>query len=123
MSYIQPGDIVVRDKGVFRHLGIVVDGGMVLHNTPELGEHVSSMHEFCQGKPYRVIQIPTAFRWIVLANASRIAAYPRRYDAVSNNCEHTVTQALGQQPHSSQLTAVLMFGAAAALLYLFLKTR
>ena len=121
MNHIQPGDIVVRDKGAFRHLGIVVNGGMVLHNTPELGEHVSSLRDFCQGKPYRVIQIPAAFRWIVLDNASRIAAYPRRYDAVSNNCEHTVTQALGQQPHSSQLTAVLLLGAAAALLYLFLK--
>src|SRR5882672_10526380 len=115
---MQPGDIVVRDKGAFRHLGIVVYGRMVLHNTPELGEHVSSLHEFCQGKPYRVIKIPAALRWIVLDNASRIAAYPRRYDAVLNNCEHTVTHALGQQPHSSQLTAVIMLGAAAALLYL-----
>jgi len=123
MNHMQPGDIVVRDKGAFRHLGIVVNGGMVLHNTPELGEHVSSMHEFSRGKPYRVIQIPAAFRWIVLDNASRIAAYPRRYDAVSNNCEHTVTQALGQQPHSVQLAFVLTLGIGAALLYFALKAR
>src|SRR6266705_3384569 len=118
MNHMQPGDIVVRDKGPCRHLGIVINGDLVLHNTPELGEHVSSMHAFCQGKPYRVFHIPNAFRWVVLANASRIAAYPRRYDAVSNNCDHTVTRALGQQPHSLQLALVLMLGAAAALLYL-----
>src|SRR5882762_10144051 len=122
MNHMQPGDIIVRDKGAFRHLGIAVDGGMVLHNTPELGEHVSSVHEFCQGKPYRVFHIPSALRWVVLANASRIAAYPRRYDAVSNNCEHTVTRALGQQPHSLQLGLVLMLGTA-ALLYLVSKAK
>ena len=123
MNHVQPGDIVVRDKGAFRHLGIVVHGGMVLHNTPELGEHISSMHEFCQGKPYRIFHMPNGFRWVVLANASRIAAYPRRYDVVSNNCEHTVTRALGQQPHSLQLALILMLGAVAALIFLASKAK
>jgi hypothetical protein len=123
MNHMQPGDIVVRDKGTFRHLGIVMNGGMVLHNTPELGEHVSSTHEFCQGRPYRVICIPNPLRWLVLANASWIAAYPRRYDMVSNNCEHTVTRALGQQPRSWQVAAVLVLGVAGALLYLASKAK
>jgi hypothetical protein len=123
MNHMQPGDIVVRDKGAFRHLGIVVNEGMVLHNTPELGEHISTMDAFCQGKPYRVIQIPSALRWVVLANASRIAAYPRRYDAVSNNCEHTVTRALGEQPHSSQIAILLTLCIGAALLYIVSKAK
>jgi len=91
MNHMQPGDIVVRDKGPCRHLGIVINGDLVLHNTPELGEHVSSMHAFCQGKPYRVFHIPNAFRWVVLANASRIAAYPRRYDSIEQLRAHCYT--------------------------------
>ena len=45
---LRPGDIVSRPKGVVRHVGVVVEDG-VLHNVPGRGEHVSSLESFAAG--------------------------------------------------------------------------
>ncbi len=119
---MQPGDLLLCDKGLFKHVGVVVING-ILHNTPEKGEHISTLFDFCRGRPYRLIEVPIGLRQLIVANASWIAAYPRRFDAISNNCEHTATRALGRKPHSPTVAALFTVAIGAALVYLMLRGR
>src|SRR4029077_2949370 len=89
------GDVLIRPKiaGFVDHVGIVVGAGLVLHNTPQNGEHIGTTQEFSAGQPVTVKQTganPDA----VVARAQQILANPKRYDAVFRNCQHTVTQTL-----------------------------
>ena len=49
-TYYEPGDILIRAKGLFDHMGIYLGNGMVLHNTPDKGVHTSSVEMFANGK-------------------------------------------------------------------------
>ena len=88
------GDILSRLKfpGV-RHVGVVVGPDAVCHNTPERGEHVSTIAEFTAGQEITV-KHSGINPMIIIANARRILANPKRYDAAVRNCEHTVSDML-----------------------------
>lgn len=62
---------------------------VVLHNTPGPGEHLGSIEEFRAGLEIAVEPIPVTQGMIDRFNA--VAAYPRAYDVLANNCEHTAT--------------------------------
>ena len=110
----QPGDILVRRKGMVMHQGIALADGRVLHNTPWRGEHVSSEREFRAGKRLRVKQLDQQARRRAL-NAAEHAS--RRYNLFTNNCEHTVNRAAKGQATSPQLQG-WMVGAGLAVLTL-----
>jgi hypothetical protein len=69
-SGLRPGDVVSRPKGPVTHVGVVVDGGGVLHNTPGRGEHVSSVAAFAAGRPLRVERHAESDRHRLAAAAS-----------------------------------------------------
>lgn len=115
---MSPGDLVICQKGPFTHVGVVTAGGYILHNKPGLGEHVSTLADFSHGAPHKILHTPAHLRQIVVVNAARIAADPREYDALLNNCEHTVARAMGLQAHSPQLAFALTLAIGAGLLFL-----
>ncbi|HSG90129.1 MAG TPA: hypothetical protein VLA56_13030 [Pseudomonadales bacterium] len=99
---LRPGDIVKRPKGPVTHVGVVLDGGLVLHNTPERGEHVSTLAEFSRGRPVRVERPDDSERLRLLASATA-SARSRRYHLLQNNCEHTLYRARDGRPRSPQV--------------------
>jgi hypothetical protein len=90
--------------GLVHHVGILRPDGLVVHNTPARGEHISSMPEFAEGAPIHDGGVIPAAHLPILRNNLRIASrQPRQYDAINNNCEHFVTKLLGIAPISPQL--------------------
>jgi len=101
MPRYQPGDIVSRRKGLAMHKGVVTRDGRVLHNTPFKGEHVSSEAEFRAGRRLRVERLEQRDRHRALDHADNHER--RRYNLLTNNCEHTVNRAATGRAHSPQL--------------------
>jgi hypothetical protein len=101
-SDIEPGDVLSRPKGLFNHLAVYLGKGLVLQNTPERGEHMSSLREFTRDQVFRVLKIPTTARGFVVDNAKRILQAPRPFNLFTNNCEHTVTRAMYGRGFSKQ---------------------
>ncbi len=114
--YYLPGDIVSRRKGIVMHRGIALGDGRVLHNTPFKGEHICSEAEFRDGRRLHVTRMDRTARQRALLHAE-LDTGGRRYSLLSNNCEHTVSRALGGEVESPQLRGWLGgFVAGAALL-------
>ena len=114
MNRYLPGDIVSRRKGIVMHRGIALGDGRVLHNTPFEGEHISSEAEFSAGRPLYVTRMDRIARQRALLHAEMDAA-KRPYSLLANNCEHTVSRAIGGEVESPQLrgwVAGLVAGAA-----------
>ena len=116
-SRLRPGDIVRRPKGPVTHVGIVLDDGRVLHNTPSRGEHVSTLAAFSRGQPLRVERLDDSERQLLLA---RTRSSGQRYNLLRNNCEHTYYRNRDGEPRSPQvLTWTLgVAGAVAGTLLL-----
>lgn len=110
----QPGDILVRRKGVVMHKGIALSGGRVLHNTPLRGEHVSSEREFRAGRRLWVKKQDGEARRRALDGAEQASG---RYNLFTNNCEHTVNRATLGQASSPQLQAWVAGAGLAVLVF------
>jgi hypothetical protein len=115
----QPGDIVSRRKGLVMHKGIVTRDGRVLHNTPFKGEHVCSEAEFRAGKRLRVQRLERSERDHALNHADGHDA--RRYNLLTNNCEHTVNRAISGRAHSPQLRSWVVGVGVATLAFVLTR--
>ena len=98
-----PGDILLRRKGFVLHKGIALGNGRVFHNTPIEGEHVSSEESFRAGHRMYVKRLPANERRRTVGAAR--TETPRRYNLLTNNCEHTVSRARTGEGTSRQLEA------------------
>ena len=117
-AIIRPGDILKRNKGLHEHVGVAWVDGRVLHNSPRLGEHLSSVDEFAAGRAIRVQPTPARYRDRVLAQGTAVLRAPRGYHLLRNNCEHTAHYVVHGRPTSPQLlawTVIALFGAFVAL--------
>ena len=87
------GDKLIRPKffGIVPHEGVLVGSDAVLHNTPDRGEHLSSLLDFAAGETVRVLRT-FASPALVIGRAREILRSPRRYDPIVNNCQHTVAK-------------------------------
>jgi hypothetical protein len=108
------GDVVSVWKGWFRHVGIVVPGG-ILQNSPGSFERIVTWQEFLQGRAYHIEHTGVAPH-LVIARAQRILAAPQAYHFLNRNCEHTVNEVLKGQPESPQLAGFVWLGALAFVL-------
>lgn len=121
------GDQIARPKinGLVDHVGIVVAPNVVFHNSPERGEHVSTVRDFAGNKPIRIVDRHANTKtW--QATRTRIdhqLTSPRAYALTSYNCEHSVSHALGHPPHSKQLQAWLAVIGLGTLLVLACRGR
>ncbi len=98
-----PGDILYRRKFPAVHLGVYLGNGLVLHNNPKNGEHVSTLSGFADGREIKVNKIPDQLRSCVLSQANKIISLPKGYNVLFNNCEHTVNKAVFGTKRSDQV--------------------
>lgn len=104
---IPAGALLSAPKRFVSHVGLYLGNGLIFHNNPEKGEHISSIDEFSWGQPVRIMRILTGQELLgALQRASQILSAPKRYDALTNNCEHTLSRALGKAQSSPQLQSI-----------------
>jgi len=108
------GTRLLRPKclGIIQHEGVFVGRNAVLHNTPEKGEHVSSLEEFAAGHPVQ-IQSTDVSSSLVLIRAQQVLSSPRGYNLLRRNCQHTASEiirGIGRSP--------LVVGGVMALVFL-----
>ena len=111
------GSILSIERNMYRHVGAYVGNNRVLQNTPSNGEEIVSLRKFADSAPVAII-VPQQFcTRSFLDRAYAIALNPKRYDLLSNNCEHTISRALYGDSRSPQMLAA---GVIAALVMLVL---
>lgn len=112
------GDLLMRPKalGIVEHVGIIVGADAVYHNTPERGEHVSSVAEFAAGKPVNAVATgvePAS----VLNRVQGALSRPKKYCPVTRNCEHSVSEVLLGIAKSPQLLGIIVPLAIIAIIF------
>jgi hypothetical protein len=100
---IKPGDLLYRSKYPAIHTGIYLGNGNVFHNKPGVGEHISSFHDFSEGKKVTASKIPEAIRSAVLERLNHALSKPEGYHLLTNNCEHTINRILFNKKRSDQV--------------------
>ena len=91
---LSAGMLLFRQKGRFKHKGIVNENGLIVHNTPERGEHQSTLSEFADGQSVFVEKI-YQFNQFMRDKISQILSSPKPYCQYSNNCEDTAGKIIG----------------------------
>lgn len=100
-------DVLERPKWPVQHKGLYLGNRLVFHCTPENGEHISSLNEFCQGEVITAhsSNLQSVFD-IKLRLKERIRLKePYRY--LSNNCEHVVSRILAGEATSPKLKSII----------------
>jgi len=102
--------VLIADRGFVKHWGIYLGNSQVFHCTPEKGEHVSTLNEFC--KDIKVTYQSTApdRRFIIYSLINEHLRYPRRYDLITNNCEQIVREIATGIRESKQLQGWAFIG-------------
>ena len=92
-SSLTIGSLLLRPKclGIVQHEGVLVGCNVVLHNTPEKGEHISSVEGFAAGHPIQVLATGV-HPSVIVARARRILLRPKAYDLLARNCQHTSSE-------------------------------
>ena len=97
------GAILEIQKTFYKHVGVYIGDGKVLHNHSVRGEEIVPPHTFSQGNIIMVrpgvVQDPYAF----IRRVQSIALNPEPYSWFSNNCDHTVHKAVYGKSWSPQL--------------------
>ena len=113
MTSIEPGDLLQRAKWPFIHKGIATPDGKVFHNTPQKGEHTSSLEEFSDGKPVKVVKCPEHNRGKAILRLQRARNAPRQYSYTGFNCEHSSSAiSTGKASSPQLLISMLILGIA-----------
>lgn len=109
------GDILTRPKFSFiDHAGVYLGNGLVLHNSPEKGEHVSDIDEFASGREVGVTPTSPNAKAKIMERVQTTLRNPRVYDAPTNNCEHTVTRITEGRAYSTTVLVVCLVTVAIA---------
>ncbi len=109
---------MTRRKGLVLHKGVALGDGLILHNTPSRGEHISSEQDFLAGNRMGVINLERSARQRALSRAQSVEnVSTRSYHLLRNNCEHTVSRTTTGKASSPQLKAWLFGVGAAALAF------
>lgn len=99
------GDQLFRRKGMVMHVGIYIGNQLILHNTPNKGEHSVDFDTFANGKT--VYARPTnMLPCQVAARAQQLLASPAKYQLFKRNCEHTASAITKDLPQSAQLQEI-----------------
>ena len=117
-----PGDIIRRPKGPVWHWGVWLPPG-VLHNTPERGEHISTLAKFRDGKPIEIIRPRNINRHEIIHRAQSIASHPSSYQCLWRNCEHTINQITVDEAYSPTVKKLALLMVVAVATYAAAKCR
>ena len=123
---IHVGDILTRPKfpGI-PHEGVFAGNNQVCHNTPDEGEHISSVQEFAKGQPVKV-QYTGANESKVLERMKHVVRSPQRYNLFLRNCQHTangIVYGIARSPVVMTIIVLITVGMIIWLLGKCLKAR
>lgn len=117
-NLLRVGDLLLRPKCLgFTHVGVWLGNGVVFHNAPERGEHVSTVEDFASGDVVSS-KSTNAHPAIVLSRVGSRLTTPRAYDLFNNNCEHSANHVVSGKAFSAQLIigAAIVIASVALLL-------
>jgi len=109
------GDVLVRDKGLVSHVGLVVGAG-IAHVWPGSPLTVTSLQEFTVGKDYHVVRMPDVNEEDLHRRLSEMLLLSKPYSLVSNNCEQAVSYLLTGVRKSPQLQVALFSALVGGLI-------
>jgi hypothetical protein len=117
--------VIARPKfnGGGEHWGVLMPGNLVAHNTPERGEHISTLLEFAPDREFRVVRnvLPESFH----ASMHRIQMAlqsPSAYHATKNNCQSFANRVTGEQARSPTVEAIGLAALAGLFIYTLGRT-
>lgn len=115
------GDVLLRKKGDVWHFGIYMGSGWVLHNSPGIGERITSFSEYANGEQVKAYQPDSSKRHEIMERAWEIVRNPKAYDHLTRNCEHTAYEAIEGEAKSPTVRAVIGTVAVIALVVLGIR--
>jgi hypothetical protein len=117
------GDFLMRPKFLgIDHTGVFLGAGMVFHNTPERGEHVSTVQEFSAGHPIRV-QHTGANPATVIARVRKALANPKKYNLFFSNCEDSANEATHGKSKSPTVAIIVFLLLSGFIIWCFSRRR
>ena len=121
-SYAPRMSVIARPKfnGGGEHWGVLMPGDLVAHNTPERGEHVSTLLKFAPDGKFRVVRhvLPECFH-SSLHRVQMALQSPSAYHATKNNCQSFANRVTGEQARSPTVEAIGLAALAGLFLYAF----
>lgn len=123
MNRLNFGDVLIRDKCLgIMHVGVCAGPGIVFHNSPDKGEHISTLEEFSMGKPVRAQPNAAAPADVALRIQQKLIQ-PAKYDLLTRNCEHSASEVVCGQSTSPTLDAVVVLSLFIASVSLLVKVK
>lgn len=119
------GDLLYRSKSLVEHVGIVMENGLVLHNTPDVGPTLTSYEDYADGKTVKVVssELTPQQQQSLNVRALQILEEARQYKLISFNCEQMATKVLHGVANSEQVRGALIMGGTTAVVAKALNSR
>lgn len=114
MTFINPGVIceITRPKlsGIGEHAGVFLPNGQVVHHD-QGGPRIDTLEAFSQGRPVKVVRTTDrSQQWQILQRIQSLLSSPPPYRLFDSNCEHFVSEILGEKKESRQINALAIVG-------------
>lgn len=109
------GDLLVRNKGLVSHVGLVVGAG-IAHIWPGNSVTITDVAQFTDGKPYRIVRAKDVKPEELLSRLERVLKARKPYNVVTNNCEQIASYLLTGMRESPQLRVTFLTAVMGALL-------
>jgi len=111
------GDILYRSKLLVQHVGIMLDGGKVLHNSPKNGVEICALKEYSKGKEVKVVSSDLDVDQQISFKQKAIAMVEqgREYNLFDFNCEHLVSLVKSGHKYSPQLAGAVIGASVGAI--------
>ncbi len=93
-------------RGPSIHQMILTRSGMIFHNTPDKGEHLTTLDDALAGLPGKRFDIKPEYQEAAYIRLIESIKNPQAYDAILNNCQHTVNRILTGVAESPTLKIV-----------------
>lgn len=122
-SQLVPGDLLLRWKEGVWHLGIYMGDGTVLHNSPGVGERVTSYSEYASSQVVRALRPDSTKRNEIMKRAWQIVRNPLEYKHLTRNCEHTAYEVIDGKARSPTVENALWALAIGTLIFLGIRYR
>lgn len=119
------GDLLYRSKSLVEHVGIVMENGLVLHNTPNVGPALTSYEDYADGKPVKVVSsnLTPQQKQSLVVRALQTVNEAREYKLISFNCEQMATKVLYGVANSEQMRGAVLIGGTTAVVAKALNSR
>lgn len=114
MTFINPGVIceITRPKlsGIGEHAGVLLPNGQVVHHG-QGGPRIDTLEAFSQDRPVKVVRTTDQSKqWQIHQRIQSLLSRPPAYRLFDSNCEHFVSEILGEKRESRQINGLAIVG-------------